>query len=142
MSMKKYLAERKDKMDEGDAQKEEVINLTNNITLTLMRDFAKQVQQDGYRMDTTDLMRVYQMWSDVNSSEVGGDGSGMLPGLTGTESDNLTDHVETNVEYDDEGNEVKYVSSDDLVNMSPEDIEDMIKGREKTLNDKNDKEAQ
>ena len=142
MSMKKYLAERKDKMDEGDAQKEEVVNLTNNITLTLMRDFAKQVQQDGYRMDTTDLMRVYQMWSDVNSSEVGGDGSGMLPGLTGTESVNLADHVETNVEYDDEGNEVKYVSSDDLVNMSPEDIEDMIKGREKTLNDKNDEEAQ
>ena len=39
---------------------------------------------------------------------------------------------------DDEGNEINYVSSDDLVNLSQEDIEKMIEGREETLNKKNE----
>lgn len=137
MSMEKYLAERKEKIGEGDATKQIVANMVNNVTFNLIKEFEKQVQEDGYRMDTADLMRLYQMWSDVNESG-SGDGTGVLPGLTGVESEDLSEHIETKKEYDEDGNEINYVSSDDLVNLSQEDIEKMIEGREETLNKKNE----
>lgn len=141
MSMKKYLADRKERVDGKEATQQEVASLVNGVALKLIKDFAKQTQEEGYHMDTTDLMRVYQIWSDVNGATGAGDGSGVLPGLSGTESDDLGEHVETTVEYDSEGNEINYVSADDLVNLSHEDIERMVESREDTLNDKNEGSA-
>lgn len=136
--MKDYLAERKAKLDEGDRTKQEVANLVNNLTFSMIKDFAKQVKEDGYQMDTSDLMRLYQMWTDVNNENNSGDGSGVLPGLTGAESEDIASRLKTETDYDEEGNEITYVSSDDIVNLSQEDIEDMLASREDTLNEKNE----
>ena len=41
MSMEKYLAERKEKVDEGDATKQIVANMVNNVTFNLIKEFVR-----------------------------------------------------------------------------------------------------
>lgn len=140
MGMSDYLSNRKDKLGK-DTSKQELAQLFNDMSYDLIMQFIKQSKESNQPMDTTDLMRVYQIWERVNELDTEGSATGVMPSLSKTESDNLDDYVESAVEYDDEGNEVTYIDTDDLVNMSKEEIDKMVKGRAESLNSKNEDTA-
>lgn len=107
-----------------------VTNLLNNVN-------PKEI----HISDTTDLKTVYDIYSKSMDKENNANGGGTLPPLS-TGLENIIEnavHVSYRSVQQDDGTvkQEKTISADDIAKMSPEEIANLMAGKEKIQNNDN-----
>lgn len=127
----KEIGEKKD-------SKKQLQELFNDSAYSLIQDFMKNVQAGDIRIDNTaDLMRLMQIYQEVNNIDDGG-GSGALPTMRKAERDVFDDFIETEIDKNADGEEEYYVKNEDLEKLDEKEIEELMNKRAETLNQLNE----
>lgn len=130
--LRREMEKKKKKRDPKDELKE----VFNEAGLQAMKSFISNMQTGAVQIDdSADVYRLFQMFMQLNDLSEGGEGSGALPKLPNVQTEVFSDLVEKQVRVED-GEEVE----EDVINlskfedMSDEEVEEMLKKRERDLN--------
>jgi len=139
----KFSDELKDRMEQKEkTPKEELAEEFNKVASKSLRNFMKDMDNGTIQMDdTADMMRLFQIYMQVNDLGNGEEGTGALPAMTSTQRDDMRELVDTHEEEDEEGETTEYVDLDMLASMDEEEVEEMSKKREKQMNNQNVEEG-
>lgn len=128
-----------EKEKENKNSKDRLADKFNETAMLLIDEFMNEVVSGNIRVDdTADLMRLFQIYHDINEIQSGvGEGSGSLPELSQRQSKHLKTYLETTEVETPEGVHEDIVDPESLMNMSEEDVQEMIKEREIEMNQDN-----
>lgn len=119
--------------------KTDMADLFNNVSYDLILEFMKGVEVGEIKIsDTTDLMRLYQIWGQVNEIDTEGEGTGVLPAISKRETEGSS--IPTK-ELDTPEGEKDTIDTDELMNMTSEEVDKMMADRLKSKNELNEEES-
>ncbi|WP_212685896.1 hypothetical protein, partial [Salmonella enterica] len=79
--------------------KEELAEEFNKVASKSLRNFMKDMDNGIIQMDdTADMMRLFQIYMQVNDLGNGEEGTGALPAMTSTQRDDMRELVDTHEE--------------------------------------------
>lgn len=126
-------------------QKKELTDIFNDITYDLIFEFMGKTSTGEVKLEnTSDLMRLFQIWLEVNDikslkqqSLNGSNMGGSLPPIPSLEKDVLKENIKTKAEV--KGEEVvEYVDNEELSSMTVEEMAKFLEERSKAMNQSNE----
>lgn len=126
-------------------QKKELTDIFNDITYDLIFEFMGKTNTGEVKLEnTSDLMRLFQIWLEVNDIKslkqqalTGTGTGGSLPPIPSLEKGIMGDNIKTKTEM--LGNEpVEYVDNEELSSMTVEEMAKFLEERSKAMNQSNE----
>lgn len=124
------------KEKEQESSKDKLADKFNKTASLLIDEFMNEVASGNIRVDdTADLMRLFTIYSEINDIEnAAGEGTGSLPQLSRRQSKQIRTYVETEEEKTPNGDYEDVIDTESLMNLSEEEVSDMVKEREIEMN--------
>lgn len=137
MSMAEKIRDKANQKKTNRSKKDEMADLFNEVSHELILDFLKDAKAGRVRVsDTTDMMRLYQIWESINDIE-SGSGEGQLPTISRAQSDLLANEIGVESEIVD-GEEVGIIDLDSLSEKDEKEIDTLLNKREIEKNNENE----
>lgn len=120
--------------------KEEVRNGFNHVTLKLLKRFIEDVENGTIQVsDIADVMRLYNMYLNINDLANGDEGTGKLPSLPREQLKLLEDSVTVNKATSEDGEDEVFINEAEFMTKSAEEIQKLLTEREISINNENER---
>ena len=128
-----------DRAKKKKSAKEDLIEGFNDASITLIKQFIANVNSGTIQIDdTADLMRLFNIYTQVNDIQSGAaSGNGAPPALSRTRKEVMEDMIPSDRQVVN-GEEEDIIDLDALIAMSAEDIQQLMTKREVEVNRENE----